>query len=128
MKPFRFGTMGGPAGPTAWQEWARQVEAWGYSTLTVNDHLGPHGPGLRFVAPMVGLAFAAAVTTTLRLSTLVMNFDLRHPAVAASEWAALDLLSGGRAEPGFGAGWNADEYRWTGLRFDPPGVRVARGQ
>lgn len=61
-----------------------------------------------------------------RLAALVMNLDLRHAAVAASEWAALDVLSGGRAEPGFGAGWAVDEYRATGLRFDAPAVRVSR--
>jgi len=118
--------MGGPGAPADWCEWARKVESWGYSTLTVNDHLGPFGPPDALVAPMLALTLAATVTTTLRLATLVMNFDLRHAAVAASEWAALDVLSGGRAEPGFGAGWGAEEYQATGLPFDPPSVRVAR--
>ena len=118
--------MGGPGRPDAWQEWARRVESWGYSTLTVNDHLGPFGADDSFVAPMVGLATAAAVTSTLRLAALVINFGFRHPAVAASEWTALDVFSGGRAEPGFGAGWNAAEYRAAGIRYDDAGVRVAR--
>ena len=118
--------MGGPGRPDAWQEWARKVESWGYSTLTVNDHLGPFGSADSFVAPMVGLAMAAAVTSTLRLAALVMNSDFRHPAVAASEWAALDVFSGGRAEPGFGAGWNVAEYRAAGIPFNDAGARVAR--
>ena len=125
-RPFRFGVMGGPGAPAAWQEWARRVEGWGYSTLTVNDHLGPFGPADGLVAPMLALTLAAAATSTLRLASLVMNFDLRHAALAASEWAALDVLSGGRAEPGFGAGWALDEYRATGMRFDAPGVRLER--
>jgi probable F420-dependent oxidoreductase len=118
--------MGGPGAPAAWQEWARRVEGWGYSTLTVNDHLGPFGREDGLVAPMLALTLAATVTSSLRLASLVMNFDLRHAAVAASEWAALDVLSSGRAEPGFGAGWAVDEYRATGIRFDPPGVRLER--
>src|SRR5437773_5413346 len=36
------------------------------------------------------------------------------------------LFRSGRAEPGFGAGWASDEYRATGIRFDPPGVRLER--
>jgi probable F420-dependent oxidoreductase len=127
-RPFRFGVMGGPGAPADWCEWARKVEAWGYSTLTVNDHLGPFGPHDALVAPMLALTLAATVTTTLRLAALVMNFGLRHAAVAASEWAALDVLSGGRAEPGFGAGWAGDEYQAIGLRFDAPADRVARFQ
>jgi probable F420-dependent oxidoreductase len=118
--------MGGPGPPADWCEWARKVEAWGYSTLTVNDHLGPFGPHDALVAPMLALTLAATVTTSLRLAALVMNFDLRHAAVAASEWAALDVLSGGRAEPGFGAGWAGDEHHATGLRLDAPAIRVAR--
>ena len=88
MRPFRFGVMGGPGAPAEL---------------------------VRFVAPMLSLTLAATATTTLRLAGLVMNFDLRHAAVAASEWAALDVLSGGRAEPGFGAGWASDEYTATGM-------------
>jgi probable F420-dependent oxidoreductase len=118
--------MGGPGRPQNWCEWARHVEAWGYSTLTVNDHLGPFGGEDRLVAPMLSLTLAAAATTTLRLAGLVMNFDLRHAAVAASEWAALDVLSGGRAEPGFGAGWASDEYTATGIPFDAAGLRTLR--
>ena len=75
---------------------------------------------------MLALTLVATVTTILRMAGLVMNFDLRHAAVAASEWAALDVLSGGRAEPGFGAGWAGDEYQAAGLRFDAPSARVAR--
>ena len=75
--------MGGPGQPAAWRDWARQVEAWGYSTLTVNDHLGPFGPADALVAPLLSLTLAATVTTTLRLAALVMNFDLCRAVWAA---------------------------------------------
>jgi probable F420-dependent oxidoreductase len=56
----------------------------------------------------------------------VMNNDLRHPAVVASDLASIDVLSGGRLDVAIGAGWNRPEYDAIGLRFDPPAVRQAR--
>src|SRR6266699_3701433 len=46
--------------------------------------------------------------------------------VVAKELATLDQLSGGRLEPGLGAGFLRQEYEQAGLPFDPPGVRVSR--
>jgi probable F420-dependent oxidoreductase len=63
----------------------------------------------------------------LRVGTLVLQNDLRHPVMLAKEWATLDLLSGGRAELGIGAGgsWPPD-FATSGIPFDPPKTRVAR--
>jgi probable F420-dependent oxidoreductase len=72
------------------------------------------------------LQLAAQATTTLRLTQLVLDHDFRHPAVLAKELATLDVVSGGRVEVGFGAGWMQQEYVQAGLRFDPPSVRIAR--
>ena len=44
----------------------------------------------------------------------------------AKELATLDVLSGGRVEPGLGAGFLRREYEVGGIRFDPPGDRVGR--
>ena len=57
---------------------------------------------------------------------MVLNNDLRHPAVLAREAAGLADLSGGRFELGLGAGYMQAEYDRAGLRFEPAGVRVAR--
>jgi probable F420-dependent oxidoreductase len=78
------------------------------------------------LAPTVALMAAAGVTRTLRLGTMVLDNDYRHPVLLAKEAATLDLLSGGRFELGVGAGWLRDEYERAGMRFDAPGVRVAR--
>jgi probable F420-dependent oxidoreductase len=104
---------------------ARRAEELGYSTLVLRDHFvgEPFGDQL---APMVALMAAASVTRTLRVGTLVLDNDYRHPAVLAKEAATLDLLSGGRLELGVGAGWLREEYDLAGLRFDPAGVRVSR--
>ncbi len=122
MRPFRFGVSARAlAGPSDWTALARRAEALGYDTLSVADHLVE---GL--LPPFVALANAAAATERIRLGTLVLNNDLRHPAMTAREAAALDVLSGGRVELGLGAGHSRPEYEEIGLPFDDAATRVAR--
>jgi probable F420-dependent oxidoreductase len=104
----------------AWEEQARRVEDLGFDALYTADHLDECLP------PLLPLAHAAAVTSTLRLGTLVVNNDLHHPALLARQAAALDLLSDGRAELGIGAGHAFPEYERVGIPFDPARVRVRR--
>ena len=66
------------------------------------------------------------MTNTLRVGTLVLSNDYRHPVILAKEIATLDVLSGGRVELGLGAGFSQAEYNQAGLPFDPPPVRVDR--
>lgn len=103
-----------------WEEKARRAEALGYATLVMPDHF------LNPLTPVPALAAAAAVTTTLRIGSIVFSNDYRHPALLAKEAATLDLLSGGRFEFGLGAGWLKTEYDQTGIAFDPAGVRIDR--
>jgi len=104
----------------AWMDNARKVEDLGYSVLTVPDHLTD------FLAPIPALAAAAHATKDLRIGTMVLNNDLRHPVLVAREAATLDLLSDGRLELGLGAGHMKSEYDQAGLSFDPGGTRVER--
>jgi probable F420-dependent oxidoreductase len=121
MKPFRFGVNARTAGTAAeWAERARKFEDLGYTTLCLPDHL------TTLLAPLPALAVAAAVTQRLRVGTMVLNNDFRHPVVLAREAATLDLLSGGRLELGLGAGHMKSEYDEAGLPFDRGGVRVER--
>ena len=118
---FRFGVeMMGPFPDMSWPDSARRVESLGFSTLVVPDHFH-EGLG-----PITAMATAAIATTTLKVSPMVMNTDLRHPAVLARELASIDLLSAGRLEVGLGAGYNPADYRRSGIAMDPPGVRVDR--
>lgn len=103
-----------------WRALARQVEDLGYSTLTVADHFDD---GL---APIPALMAAADATTSLRVGTMVLANDYRHPVVLAKEAATLDVLSGGRFELGLGAGWMATDYAAAGIELEPPGRRVDR--
>ena len=121
MKPFRFGVQStGPADADGWTALARRAESLGYATLTCADHFDGQ------FAPIPALVAAAEATTTLRLGTMVLANDFRHPVVTAKEIATIDVLSGGRVELGIGAGWMTTDYEQAGLRMDRPGVRIER--
>ena len=121
MRPFRFGVnVRTTASAADWTALARKVEDLGYASLNVPDHLA------EMLAPMPALAVAAAVTTRLRVSTMVLDNEFRHPVLVAREAATLDLLSDGRLDLGLGAGHMKSEFDQAGLRFDRGAVRVER--
>ncbi|HTO00778.1 MAG TPA: TIGR03621 family F420-dependent LLM class oxidoreductase, partial [Microthrixaceae bacterium] len=103
-----------------WADSARWLEDAGYSTVFLPDHFD-EGFG-----PIAAMATAAAVTTELKVGSLVFDCDFRHPAVLAREIATIDQLSNGRVELGVGAGWKSSDYKFSGIPMDPPGVRVSR--
>jgi probable F420-dependent oxidoreductase len=101
-------------------EHARWAVSVGFTHVVVHDHLANRH------APIPLLTAVAMATERVRLCPLVLNNDLRHPAVLAQELASLDIISGGRAVVGIGAGWNEPEYVATGMRFDSAGTRIDR--
>jgi len=124
-KPFRFGV--GATDASSRKEWvayARKVEALGYSTLVIGEHLSFVSAGS--LGPLAALMAAADATTTLRLGSHVFTNDFRHPVLLAQEAATIDLLSDGRLELGLGAGWLRADYDVAGVSFDPPAVRIER--
>ena len=112
-------------------ELAREAEERGFESLFVPEHTHiptsrkspwPGGSELpkeykHTIDPFVGLAYAAASTTKLRIGTAIALLTERDPIVLAKECATLDLLSGGRFELGIGAGWNAEEMENHGTVF-----------
>ena len=113
MKPFRFGVSVRSAGSrVALVDKARQLEDLGYSVLAVPDHLTD------LLAPMPALVGAAAATKRLRVATMVLNNDFRHPVLVAREAATVDVLSDGRFELGLGGGNMKSDYDEPGLVFD----------
>ena len=120
QRPFRFGVAipGTVGSRDEVLEIARRAEAAGASVLLAFDHLGAWGALSRLVA--------AAQATSLRIGTLVLNNELRHPTVLAQELATADAMTDGRLEIGLGAGWNRPELESAGLPFDPPGARMRR--
>lgn len=99
-------------------EAARSAEAAGFSVLNASDHLGN-------TSPFTVLGAAAAVTTSVRLRTYVLDAYFWNPALLAREVATIDALSAGRFELGLGAGHMRHEHLDAGLPFPPITARVA---
>src|SRR5215472_1098177 len=99
---FRFGVLNEHMGrPEEWARTAQRAEELGYATFLLRDHWLEKPFGHQF-APFPALMAAACTTTRLRVGTLVLDNDYRHPVMLAKEAATLDLLSGGRLELGIG--------------------------
>jgi probable F420-dependent oxidoreductase len=75
--------------------------------------------------PMAALAFAAAVTSRIRLGVAIMNAPYVSPAYLAKQAATVDVLSGGRHDLGLGIGWMAEEFTLTGATMARRGARTA---
>src|SRR5258706_6439105 len=123
---FRFGCMNEMMlSAKQWRDHVCKMEALGYDIMLMRDHFLPDVFGDTF-GPIAALMSAADVTSTLRVGSMVLSNDFRHPAVLAKEVATIDFLSGGRFELGLGAGWMRAEYDQTGIEFDTPGLRIER--
>jgi alkanesulfonate monooxygenase SsuD/methylene tetrahydromethanopterin reductase-like flavin-dependent oxidoreductase (luciferase family) len=72
------------------------------------------------------LAVWGALTTRVRLGTLVTGNTYRHPPVLAKMVATLDHITNGRAILGLGAAWHEGEHAMYGLRFPSTAGRLAR--
>ncbi|HET6951286.1 MAG TPA: TIGR03621 family F420-dependent LLM class oxidoreductase [Acidimicrobiales bacterium] len=118
---FRFGIqLTSATGGAEWASLAREAEDLGYSTLFLPDHFGDQ------LAPVPALMAAADATTHLRIGSLVLDNDYKHPVVTAKELASLDVLSDGRLELGIGAGWMASDYEQAGIPMDAAAERIDR--
>ena len=78
---------------------AEAIEAHGFDSLWLSERISGPAPD-----PLLGLTFAAASTSRIKLGTSVQVLPGRSPARLAKAWATLDVLSGGRALPAFGLG------------------------
>jgi F420-dependent oxidoreductase-like protein len=100
---------------------AREADASGFDTVMVMDHfyqlpmLGP--PELEMLECYTLLSALAQHTTTARLSALVTGNTYRNPALLAKTVTTLDVVSGGRAQLGIGAGWFELEHDSLGFEF-----------
>ncbi|MBB6172641.1 putative F420-dependent oxidoreductase [Nocardiopsis mwathae] len=119
MRNFRFGVNFGRLKVEDWAAFCRSSEDLGFDTVLAPDHLYS-------AAPFAMLATAAAVTTRLRVGTLVINSEFWNPHMLAREAATVDLLSGGRLELGLGCGHMKWEFDTAGMEWRPHAERVAR--
>jgi len=72
------------------------------------------------------LGYLAGQTSKIKLGTLVTGVHYRHPGILGKILTTLDVLSGGRAWLGIGAGWNEEESRSLGVPFPPTAERFER--
>lgn len=122
---------------------AEQADQAGFSTLVIPDHFTLRPESIAWLRrddntpmPVVidcleawsVLAFLAARTKRIKLSTMVSGITMRYPAVLVKTADTLDALSNGRAYLGVGASpdFGADEHSRMGLPFPSAGERVAR--
>lgn len=100
---------------------AAEADTSGFDTVMVMDHfyqlpmLGP--PEREMMECYTLLGALAGHTTTARLSALVTGNTYRNPALLAKTVTTLDVVSGGRAQLGIGAGWFEEEHRSLGFEF-----------
>lgn len=136
-----FANSGPFANPQLLAHLAQAAERFGFESIWTVEHVvipqnyqspypySPSGkiPGSEDVPipdPLLPLAYAAAITKTLRLGTGVMILPQRHPLYVAKEVATLDVLSNGRVILGIGSGWLKEEFDSLGLDFHQRGART----
>jgi F420-dependent oxidoreductase-like protein len=103
---------------------ALECERLGYHSLWLDDHLMyGNRPILECWSTLAALS---AVTTRIRLGTMVTCASFRNPALLAKIAATVDVISGGRLEFGIGAGVQKAEHRAYGFPFSAAGVRIER--
>jgi alkanesulfonate monooxygenase SsuD/methylene tetrahydromethanopterin reductase-like flavin-dependent oxidoreductase (luciferase family) len=109
---------------------ARTVDGSGIDTLWVADHLLQMDPNAAVEEPMLEayttLGFLAAATRSVGLGTMVTWATIRPPALVVKIVTTLDVLSGGRAWLGVGAGYHAAEATMTALPFEDTAERFVR--
>ena len=137
---MKFGVALGRLNPAFHAEATLEAERLGFESAWLPEHLvfplalsgSPHpGEDHPPVPPQTPvfdafayLSWLAGRTTRIRLGTHVYLLALRHPFVAARAVQTLDIVSGGRAEVGIGAGWLPSEWQAAGLDFRDRGRRL----
>jgi F420-dependent oxidoreductase-like protein len=101
----------------------RAADEAGLDTVWVPDHLLQGAPGTspedEMLEAYTTLGYIAARSSGVRLGTAVTAATFRPPALLVKAVTTLDVLSGGRAWLGIGAGYHLDEARAMGLPLPP---------
>jgi probable F420-dependent oxidoreductase len=126
--------LGAASHPDAIRDVAQTAERTGVATLWAAEHVVlfdrydsaypysrsgafPLGADADWLDPFVTLAFAAAVTSRIRLATGICLVPEHNPLILAKEVASLDRLAKGRFALGVGIGWSAEEFAALGIPF-----------
>ncbi|MEW6475553.1 MAG: LLM class flavin-dependent oxidoreductase [Actinomycetota bacterium] len=100
--------------------WSTRAEAGPFTSLGVTDRLV-----YDCTDPLMALTAAAAVTTRLRLVTMVAIGPIRPAALLAAQAASLDALSGGRLTLGVSLGARPDDYDAAGASWRGRGRQLS---
>ena len=121
---------GAPVTATTLREIARAADDAGFESIWLMDHFFQIAsiakPEEDMLEAYTTLGYLAACTSRARLGTLVTGVHYRHPGVLVKQVTTLDVLSGGRAWLGIGAGWYERESRGLGVPFPRVGERFGR--
>ncbi|MGH9186491.1 MAG: LLM class flavin-dependent oxidoreductase [Acidimicrobiales bacterium] len=101
-------------------EWARRADRGPFTSLGVVDRLA-----YDCTDPLVALSAAAAVTSRVRLVTMVVIGPIRPAAALAAQAASLDALCAGRLTLGVSLGARRDDYEAAGARWADRGRRFS---
>jgi alkanesulfonate monooxygenase SsuD/methylene tetrahydromethanopterin reductase-like flavin-dependent oxidoreductase (luciferase family) len=115
---------------TAWRrtvEVAQWAEDRGFESLWINDHMQVDPPVEEAIIfePFAELAALAVETRRARIGHLVLSAAYRNPGLTAKAISTIDVISGGRAILGIGAGWKEDEWLAYGYGFPEAPERLA---
>jgi F420-dependent oxidoreductase-like protein len=114
-----------------WDQWralATTAEKSGFEALFRSDHYESLGgaPNTGSLDAWSTINALAALTSTIKLGTLVSPVTFRHPSTLARAVVTADHVSGGRVELGMGAGWHEGEHRSFGFPFETTRDRFDR--
>jgi alkanesulfonate monooxygenase SsuD/methylene tetrahydromethanopterin reductase-like flavin-dependent oxidoreductase (luciferase family) len=101
-------------------EWARRADAGPFSSVAVLDRVVYDN-----LEPFTTLAAAAAVSTRVRLATMIAIAPLRATALLAKQAASVHALSGGRLTLGLAIGARVDDYEVAGVEHRGRGRRLS---
>ena len=108
--------------PKALIEYGEKVEALGYDSLWVWDHilLGVE-PNFPIMDSLTTLTTIAARTKRIKLGTGILVLPLRNPVALAKQLATMDQFSNGRLIMGMASGWYKREFDALGIPFEKRG-------
>ncbi len=138
---MKYGTFLFQTSPVSIASIARKAEELGFESLWIPEHIilpvqykspYPYSSSGRMPAPpetplhdpMLVLAYAAAITSTVRLATGIYVLPIRNAFTTAKAVASLDVLSGGRFIFGIGIGWLKEEFEAVGMNFEDRAPRT----
>lgn len=135
-----FANSGAFSRPELFAQLARDAEDLGFESIWTVEHVvipQPHmpypgskdgqmpgGDEVPIPDPLIPLAYAAAITSKIKLATGIVILPQRHPLYLAKQLATIDQLSRGRMLLGIGSGWMKEEFDSVEIDFHARGART----